>query len=389
MSADRSKHDNEWGTYTTTPFGDPDKDDFVLSLMGDFRIIDVSKLVPLTFEAKYPDSRGKVDISPFTSVVIEALRADGVDMDDVLDLIMDSSSFCEGQYDCLMSDHAYRKSIEKVYEDLNIDFNEVVVQTFNAFRDEIRELHLPKQIRQELLTSIDGLHVEIGYSRSAEAAWDDNVIALNPGSPILEANYLCDLVRTDISADLVKSLIAGQVAHELAHIVDLMIQGKTLLDRNLSASTTLTHDSSYPVRFDDIQSESARMQMRERFAVYFEYAVVDRMGLSVESVADIKRVYLTMMMNILEHVSPRKLTELVNRAKQKLKGDHPVRLKIESLANRVLGGHPIAQSFPLSRDDVYEALLAIRTPERRLERLGQSIIVQELEEHANQNESGV
>lgn len=240
-----------------------------------------------------------------------------------------------------------------------------------------------------MLTSINGLHVEIQYSGSAAAYWDGNVVALNPGSPILEASYLSDLVRTDLSADLVTSLIAGQVAHELAHIVDLTVQGKTSLDRSLSASTTLSHDSSYPVRFDDTQSESARMQMRERFAMYFEYAVVDRMGLSVKPVADIKSVYLTMVMNILEYVSPKKITELVSRAKQKLKDDHPVRLKLERLAYRVLGGHPIAQSFPLSKDDVFEALLAIRTPEKRLERLGQSIIDSELEKQANQNESGI
>lgn len=123
MSNDSSKHHNDGRTYTTTPLGNPDRDGFVLSLIGDFRIIDISKLVPFTFEAKYPASRGEVDISPFTSVVIEALRADGIDMDDAIELIVDSKSFYEGQYDCLMSDHAYRESIEKVYRDLDVDIN--------------------------------------------------------------------------------------------------------------------------------------------------------------------------------------------------------------------------------------------------------------------------
>lgn len=374
-------------TFTTVPLGEPTETGFTPVWLTDFRVIQADRLVDKTIEYKYPYSIGHVDISPFKQSVIEALKSD-VPISDALSLVDNAKTFWFESPENSVTDEEIVRQTQEEFKRLGIEPHRIVEDSVNAIKLVVEDLSLPESERTKIINKINSLEILVGFGRGGGASQDGELVYVNPSDALAQARYLSEVVRTEVTADMLKSLLIGQIAHELGHIVDFSVENGTVLNASLSASCALKHEDEYPVKFDNPESENAHLQMRERFAMYFAYAVLDKMGLTTEAESDFKRIYLTMAFDVFKNISVKRLTEFVEEAKNSSKLDKVTKARIVSLGEMVLSGHCIAQAYPLKKEQVYEALTSISTPKSKLDRAMQKLAVDGFEKELEQKDRG-
>ncbi|MCA9397636.1 hypothetical protein KC573_02305 [candidate division WWE3 bacterium] len=388
MSNFEANHSLDDVTFTTVPLGETNPSGFTPVWLTDFRKIETDKLAVHTFEYKYPSRAGFVDVSPFKQSVIEALKSETVTVSEALSLVENSKLYWVDTPTDIPTDEDIIKQTQAEYKRFGLEPSKIVQESVNAVKLVIEDLMLPEDVKVRILQQLNKLEIQVGYARGGGATQDGELVYINPSDSLAQARYLSEIVGVEVNSDMLKSLLVGQISHELGHIVDFTVDNKTILNSSLSASSMLRHEASYPVKFDNPESDNSQLQMRERFAMYFAYATLEKMGLTTEAESDFKKIYLTMAFDVFKNVSVKRLTEFVEEARNSQKLDKITRAKVVSLGEMVLSGHCIAQAIPLTKEQVYEALLSISTSKNRLERAMQKLAVDGFEAELEQKDKG-
>lgn len=355
-------------THDTVTFEILREENSVPSMTGDYRRINVAAIAPYLFEAKYPKSSKLT--SPFAEIAGQALVMEGIANEDAIKLIEGSKSFYETTPDIITQAEEDKNDVDKIYKAFEIDFEHIVEQTASALQEELNSLPLPNGIKAMAVKAINNVSIEYTYNtkQGSGASLNGELVIFNKVTPINKALHIAHLLSDGkVTADLIKTFVVQTCAHEFGHIIDSsLFPGIT--DDSLTASSTVPQEAYYPVEFSDSQvSTNRRTQFRERFAMYFENAVIERMGYSQDAAEDFRRAYLSMSMLFFTKVTPKRLTELADYAKETLKADNTTRQRIEGLADYVLSGHSIAQAFPFTKEQVCFGLVQVYTPSNRLE----------------------
>lgn len=248
-----------------------------------------------------------------------------------------------------------RNTIEGLFEAYEVGISDTIVETKNATYSAIADLEIHEDSKQKLIACLENIQIDITSvgTRVFRIDIDSFRITIDAVQVFAEAFFLSSIMKTQLSQNILKTVLAGSVAHELGHIINyLPYSGVAPIQCSNNIDTA--NESSYPVKYENEQ-EAWTDDWQERFAEYFEIEIIKKLGLSLEADRDLRKIYLSLMLPLLEHVTPKQLAQLNIEIRKKTDANHPARRYAQMARNALFGSH-ITHLFPFNKGQISKSI---------------------------------
>lgn len=323
------------------------------------RSLQVAKLIPRTLEGKrgYSGVLNRLKISPLQSFLIEVLYPEHIQPTEAVKLMIANEKQLFQERENLPN-----LSVEQtrsLYEKYSIDIQATIQETVNATRDFLKGFHLSAVTENKALAILQNLDLRFTADGGSQVPLGQRYIEIDLVAPFLDAGFLTTITRQELSGDLIKTFLAQSIAHEIAHLIDQGLAPESGFGHLQNVSQKIQDkDADYPIKYEDYDNSPERIKdWGERFAVGFERSVVKKLALSLEAIDDFRKAYLSMVVQTLSKIPPRRLSDFMSCLQQSLPANDKRRIIMEDYLKALLAGETTSQAFPFNEEQIYEALI--------------------------------
>jgi len=331
-----------------------------------YRVLHADKLYPLSLEGMLPGSLHEY-LDSRVLLYLEVLSQKQISSEDALNLL-------EWMQPEITKHRREQKSTKEIYAEFkkyHVEPNVMIQRVKKQFINILSEMLLPSELLDRTTNIVNTTQVILDEHSESSTSFCtpifsglnlvDSVVNINLNQVINTARTIAKISRTEVTETLLKLVLATDIGHETAHVLDLLTSTKSKRTPHYVSKFIQVDQRNFPIKLTTDASAIAQnywvKNNKERFAVFFEQEVVERMLLPIDAFKFYRNFQMSLNLYVFSIIQPLQWAQLRHAAIQKYPPTNQLRMAIEHDVESIIGGNTISQCFPFSQDEILSGFL--------------------------------